>query len=43
MYANNVICPTCGAGIGRPCTNAWGYSIAGFHQSRIDAASGPRR
>lgn len=42
MYPNQMPCPTCGAGIGRPCKNAWGYPVAEFHQSRIDLAKGPR-
>jgi len=42
MHPINVLCPTCGAGIGRPCTNAWGYHVAQYHQSRIDLAKGPR-
>ena len=43
MHPKNVICPTCGAGIGMPCKDVlYGYPIATIHQTRIDAA-GPRR
>lgn len=34
MHPTNLSCPQCGAQPGHPCTNAWGYPVAGFHGSR---------
>jgi hypothetical protein len=38
MHAWNVTCPTCGAGPGIPCRNAYGYPVSWYHDTRVDAA-----
>jgi hypothetical protein len=42
MHPWNLPCPTCGAPVGRPCLNAWGYPVGGYHAARVDRARGPR-